>query len=37
MKSVNDVNQILSKDFEKDTAVLTIQHGYMAYNLTFEL
>jgi serine protease Do len=37
VKSLKDVNKVLARDFEKDSAVLTVQHGYVAYNLTFEL
>jgi Do/DeqQ family serine protease len=35
--TLEDVNQALAEDFEKDAVVLTVQHGRMAYNLTFEL
>ena len=35
--SAEDVNRILAREFDKETIVLTVQHGSMAYNLPFGL
>jgi len=35
--SLEEVNRVLLEDFDKEMVVLTVQHGPMAYNLTFEL
>ena len=35
--SEEEVNDALSEDIEKTTVDLTVQHGRMAYNLTFDL
>ena len=35
--TIEEVNRALLEDFDRELVVLTIQHGRMAYNLTFEL
>jgi serine protease Do len=37
VESADDVNRILTKDFDKESVVLTVQHGRRAYALTFDL